>query len=238
MDHQALAMKSTGGREEAVVLFLHGGREDGLGRPSRWNLPALRMLPFVHGVRSAADRHGVATGLVRYRHRGWNGDRADAVRDALDALEEIARRCGPVPVVLVGHSMGGRAALRVADHPRVRSVIALAPWCPADEPVEHLAGVPTVILHSDRDRVTEPWLSRALAERARAAGAPVCRFEIRGSDHAMLRHAAQWHRLTTRLTTGLLGIDELPLSVGAALRLDGGHADGLDLDLTSVAPGA
>ncbi|MEU6079201.1 alpha/beta fold hydrolase [Streptomyces sp. NPDC047108] len=235
MDHQALALKDADGRAEAVVLFLHGGRESGLTRPTRWNLPGLRMLPFVHAVRSVTDGHGVATGVVRYRHCGWNGDRADAARDVRDALGEIARRCGPVPVVLVGHSMGGRAALRVADHPRVRSVIALAPWCPAKEPVEHLAGVSTVIVHSDRDRVTEPRLSRVFAARARAAGAPVCRFEIKGSDHAMLRHAARWHRLTARLATGLLGIEDLPLRVGAALRLDGGAPDGLDLDLASVA---
>ncbi|MGR4852480.1 alpha/beta fold hydrolase [Streptomyces sp. LARHCF252] len=60
------------------------------------------------------------------RSRGGSGH----ARDARRALGELARRAGDVPVVLVGHSMGGRAALRAADAPQVRAVPALAPWCP------------------------------------------------------------------------------------------------------------
>ena len=36
-----------------------------------------------------------------------------------------------MPVVLLGHSMGGRTAVAVADDPSVVGVVALAPWLPA-----------------------------------------------------------------------------------------------------------
>ncbi|WP_238431623.1 alpha/beta hydrolase [Streptomyces cavernae] len=241
--HQALTLdEGLGGKDGgsgekadrtgAVVLFLHGGREDGDARPTRWNLPGLRMLPFARAVRAATAGQGIATAHVRYRHRGWNGTRADAVADAQDALEEIERRFGPVPVVLVGHSMGGRAALRLGGHATVRSVVALAPWCPPGEPVNQLTGTPTVILHSDRDRTTEPLSSHDFAVRARAAGTPVCRMEIAGSDHAMLRRATVWHTTTARLVAGFLGVRLLPPSVSTALSLREGEPSGLDLAVT------
>ncbi|MFR9722496.1 alpha/beta hydrolase [Streptomyces sp. MS19] len=219
--NRALVMRTGGGAgpegAEGVVLFLHGGRSDGLGRPRRWNLPALRMLPFARAVRAAAGGRGVVTGVVRYRHRGWNGGRADALRDAEDALTEVARRFGPVPVVLVGHSMGGRAALRAAGRTGVRGVVALAPWCPPDEPVDQLTGTRTVLLHGDADRITDPHGSLAFAARARAAGAAVCRLVVNSGDHAMLRRAPDWHRTTATLATGLLGLTSLPADVTSAL---------------------
>nr|WP_052852378.1 alpha/beta fold hydrolase [Streptomyces avicenniae] len=212
-------MRTGGGQDaaEGVVLFLHGGRADGLGPPPRWNLPALRMRPFARAVRTAAGGRDVATGIVRYRYRGWNGGRADALRDAEDALSEATRRFGPVPIVLVGHSMGGRAALRAAGRPCVRGVVALAPWCPPDDPVDQLTSTSTVLVHADEDRVTDPYGSLSLAARARAAGAAVCRLVVHGGDHAMLRRAPDWHRTATTLVTGLLGLTPLPSEVTGAL---------------------
>ena len=43
-----------------------------------------------------------------------------------------------MPVVVLGHSMGGRTACRVADHDLVRGVVALAPWLPPGESVADL----------------------------------------------------------------------------------------------------
>ncbi|WRQ78870.1 alpha/beta fold hydrolase [Streptomyces sp. MUM 178J] len=198
---------------KAAVLLLHGGCADSLEPPPAWNLPGVRMRPFGRAVARATTDHDVVLGRVRYRCRGWNGDRADAARDALQALEELAFLAGPVPVVLVGHSMGGRAALRAAGHPAVEAVVGLAPWCPDGEPVEHLAGRRIVLVHGDRDRVTDPRGSWDLAARARAAGAETCALRIPGGDHAMLRHAWVWHTLTTRLVTGLLRLGPLPATV-------------------------
>lgn len=187
----------------AAVLLLHGGRETGLERPGWWNLPALRLRPFSSGLGRALPDAVIAR--ARYRHRGWNGERADAAGDARAAVDWLAERYGPLPVVLVGHSMGGRAALAAAGHEAVRGVIGLAPWCPPGEPVEQLAGQRVALLHSDHDRITDPADSWRYLDRAAAAGAVTCGVEIPGSDHAMLRRAAVWHRLTTRLAAQMLG---------------------------------
>ncbi|WP_455354256.1 alpha/beta fold hydrolase [Streptomyces sp. SYSU K217416] len=209
----ALVVERTAEPPRAAVVLLHGGRADGLEPPTRWNLPGARMRPFTRAIARATAADGVVLAQVRYRHRGWNGGRGDAARDARRALDELTRVTGPVPVVLVGHSMGGRAALRVAGHPAVRAVVGLAPWCPPGEPVEQLAGRRIVLLHGDRDRVTDPRETWAFEERARAAGAESCALRMPGGDHAMLRGAGAWHALTTRIVTGLLGLGPLPPEV-------------------------
>ncbi|MFE7706616.1 alpha/beta fold hydrolase [Streptomyces sp. NPDC057486] len=207
----------------AAVLLLHGGRETGTGPPppGPLNLPALRMRPFARAViRATRDESvDVAVRCVRYGHLGWNGSREDALHDAVRALDGVRREFGEVPVVLVGHSMGARAALRAAGHPLVRGVVGLAPWCPPGDPVTQLADRDIVLLHSTRDRVTSPQASQALATRARRAGARSCLVTIRASDHAMLRRASAWHTMTAGLVRGLLGLSALPAPVDAALHL-------------------
>ncbi|MFF4649808.1 alpha/beta hydrolase [Streptomyces sp. NPDC001380] len=216
--HRPLRTRLRPEEARGAVLVLHGGRDSSLDPVEPWNAAALRMRPFVRGIRRAVAGAGIAVGEVRYRYRGWNGDRADPLRDTLDALEELEELLGPVPVVLVGHSMGGRAALRAGGHPRVAAVVGLAPWCPPGEPAEQLAGRDVVLLHSDRDRITDPAGSRAFAERARRAGARACRLVVAGSDHAMLRRAGDWHAVTAATAAGLAGAGPLPPAVAAALR--------------------
>ncbi|MFG2894175.1 alpha/beta hydrolase [Streptomyces sp. NPDC048248] len=200
----------------AAVLLLHGGRADGLEAPTRWNLPGRRMVPFARAIARATREENVALGAVRYRHRGWNGTRADAAADAQRALDDLTALLGELPVVLVGHSMGGRAALRAARHPSVGGVVGLAPWCPDEEPVDHLTGKRVVLLHGDRDRVTDPRATALFAGRARTAGAEAYALTMPGGDHAMLRGAGAWHDLTTRSVTGLLGCESLPEAVRRA----------------------
>ncbi|MET9091180.1 alpha/beta fold hydrolase [Streptomyces cyaneofuscatus] len=214
----------------AAVLVLHGGHENGT-EPPPWgplNLPGVRMRPFVRALRRAtrARQDGTQDGTevlvrqVRYVHRGWNGPRADALRDALAALDALAEEAGDdVPVILLGHSMGARAALRAAGHPLVRGVVGLAPWCPPGDPVTQLAGRDVVLVHSNRDRMTSPQATQSLTARARRAGARTCMVTVRGGDHAMIRRAPAWHRLTTTLVTGLLGTGSLPEPVTTALGL-------------------
>ncbi|MFF2538168.1 alpha/beta fold hydrolase [Streptomyces cyaneofuscatus] len=214
----------------AAVLVLHGGHENGT-EPPPWgplNLPGVRMRPFVRALRRAtrARQDGTQDGTevlvrqVRYVHRGWNGPRADALRDALAALDALGEEAGDdVPVILLGHSMGARAALRAAGHPLVRGVVGLAPWCPPGDPVTQLAGRDVVLVHSSRDRITSPQATQSLTARARRAGARTCMVTVRGGDHAMIRRAPAWHRLTTTLVTGLLGTGSLPEPVTTALGL-------------------
>jgi predicted esterase len=215
-----------------IVLVMHGGDEHGLKPPSRLNPPLLRLRPFERALRRSPLGETVGVAEVAYRCRGWNGERADAAVDAGAALDELVRQVGPaVPVVLLGHSMGGRAALRIGGHTSVAGIVALAPWCPTGEEVTQLADRRVTIIHSDRDKVTPPEESFDLAVRARAAGAQVARCVIPGSDHAMARRAPTWHRLTTLLTGALLGAWPFPEPVAKALARSGADEDGLDLRL-------
>ncbi|WP_308119468.1 alpha/beta fold hydrolase [Streptomyces sp. JJ38] len=201
----------------ALILLLHGGRADALEPPTRWNLPGLRMRPFARAVARSCAAERPVVAQVRYRHRGWNGSRADAARDAESALAALLAELGELPVVLVGHSMGGRAALHIAGHPRVRGVVGLAPWCPEEEPVTHLSGRALALVHDTADATTHAEATWSLAARARAAGARACGVVLSGSDHAMLRRAGLWHALAGVLTQGVLRPDALPERVAAAL---------------------
>ena len=102
--------------------------------------------------------------------------------------------------------MGGRAALRVADHPAVRAVCALAPWIGDDEPAHQLAERSVLIAHGDRDRTTDPRLSYQFAVRAKHVTSRVCRFDVLGDGHAMLRRAPDWSELAARFVAVELGL--------------------------------
>ncbi|MFD0078607.1 alpha/beta fold hydrolase [Streptomyces sp. NPDC127166] len=117
MPRPALIPLSTGtppSRARAAVLVLHGGRVDDVRPLSRVNLPAWQMRPFASAIAGATAHDGVLVAHVRYRYRGWNGADAHPVTDTGRALDELRALARPVPVVLVGHSLGGRAALRAA----------------------------------------------------------------------------------------------------------------------------
>ncbi|MEU9735131.1 alpha/beta fold hydrolase [Streptomyces sp. NPDC048002] len=200
----ALVTRRAPAAPRAAVLFLHGGRADSRAPSRPWHPAPLRMRPFVRAASSALRAEDVLVGEVRYRVRGWNGADADPLHDARRALEELTRIAGDVPVVLVGHSMGGRTALRAARAPQVRAILALAPWCPEGEPVAHLRDKDVTVLHGDRDRVTDPHASAAFVRHARAAGARADFVTMTGGDHAMLRRGRDWHRDVTAITLALL----------------------------------
>ncbi|GAA5126527.1 hypothetical protein GCM10025762_54210 [Haloechinothrix salitolerans] len=109
-----------------VVLVLHGGKAVSRRPTSERQLSYWRMVPIAEALHDAVGEHG-AVWLLRNRLRGWNEPARDAVVDARWALAEVRRTHPGVPVVLVGHSMGARAALRVAGTDGVIAVCALAP---------------------------------------------------------------------------------------------------------------
>ena len=202
----------------ALVLILHGGRSQDHGRPHRFRLAYLRMLPFARRLAADGGARGLAVWMVRYRYRGWNGPDADARQDTEWALDEAARRHPGTPVVLVGHSMGGRAALHAAGHPCARAVCALAPWLEGTDPVAQLAGRTVLIAHGDQDRMTDPGESYAFAVRARRVSERVGRFEVHGDGHAMLKRARDWHSLASRFVLGEVGIEPPDPEITNALR--------------------
>lgn len=197
-----------------VVLVLHGGQEQSTQLATRWYPAYWRMTPF---ARDLGRVPGLAVWQLRNTYRGWNDPELHPVTDARRALDEIRRAHPDVPVALVGHSMGGRVALRVADDPAVVGVCALAPWTPEGEPVAQLAGKTVLIAHGDRDRVTDPALSYRYAERAKEVTAAVARFDVRGEAHALLFRYREWTRLVRRFTLGVLGAAPLDRDIADAL---------------------
>ncbi len=179
---------------KAVVLVLHGGASHrGVTRVSPTQLSVLRMIPIARGL-ALHWRRDLAVYRLLNSVRGWDTQHTP-VRDATWALDDIEQRLGRrLPTALVGHSLGGRAALLAADHPSVRSVVALAPWV---HPHEQARAVDrdVLVVHGSADRVASPAnaarLVAALRPRNRAAFVL-----IRGAKHAMLRSRRTFFRLT------------------------------------------
>lgn len=201
-DTSALWVRHCPPRPRLAVITLHGGRADGYQTSRPWHLAALRMRPVLRAAASAVSLEDAVLAQVRYRHRGWN--QGDPLQDTYRALDELERLAGPVPALLIGHSMGGRAALRAASRPQVRGVVALAPWLPPGEPTGHLRGKRAVVLHGTRDRITSADASADYVRRARTQQTRAGIILVRRGDHAMLRRSPLWHRTVAELVGGLL----------------------------------
>ena len=172
-----------------TVLVLHGGASRGeqmMVSPTQ--LSVLRMIPIAKRI-VRAGRGKLAVHRLLNSRRGWDAHHTPVVdvRWALDQLSE--RPGGALPTCLVGHSLGGRAALFAGGQPAVRSLVALAPWVtPSDRPTG-LEGRRVLILHGSRDRIASPSRSAALAERI-SGSADVAYVSVEGAGHAMLgKHA-------------------------------------------------
>ena len=199
-----------------VVVVAHGGQPVSTARTTAIHPAVLRMVPVAAAIRRALPGPGVVVSRPRFRVQGWNGAQASPVGDLCEYLDGLRAQFGPVPVVLVGHSMGGRAALRAAGHPCVAAVAGLAPWLPDGEPVGQLAGRSILLAHGTADVVTSPAQTWAYAARARAL-ARVTEVEIRGGDHAMIRRAALWHALAATFAGVALGFPPPPGPAASAL---------------------
>src|ERR1700745_1372447 len=141
---------------KGVVLGAHGGQTSSTSPPSPVQPAVLRMVPVAGAIRLALRGSGVAIQRHRFRVRGWNGALASPVGDLNEALDAVVAEFGPVPVVLVGHSMGARAAARAASPPAVTAVAGLAPWLPPGEPAGQLAGRRVLLVHRTFDGLTRP----------------------------------------------------------------------------------
>ncbi|TDW16999.1 dienelactone hydrolase family protein [Kribbella kalugense] len=181
-----------------LVLLAHGGMEESRESAELWRPPILRMWPFAAAARDAVPT--AAVGLMRYRYRGWNAEADPAVdlRAVLDELPPVIRR-----VVLIGHSMGGRAVVAAGDHPRVAGVLALAPWLPEGEPLTKLRA-PVTFAHGTDDTITDPRATTAYANRLRAAGTPVTVYALTDETHPMLHRATDWNTLVATFTASAL----------------------------------
>lgn len=203
------------GPTRAVVLVLHGGKATSLEPSDPKHLSSARLKPFAQAVHREGAKHGIAVWRVRYRVRGWNAPECSPVLDAQWALDEVRLRHGDIPVVLLGHSMGGRAAVHVLGDESVTAMVALCPWLP-DEPTAGAAGKLIMIAHAAKDRWTSPKQTWEWAERARPLAEELTYVAVRGTGHFMLRRWGLWRDLAVAFTLRAVDHTLLDPSVGRA----------------------
>jgi len=206
---------------KGVVLVAHGGQASSAAPTSALQPAVLRMIPVAAAIRQGVRGSGAVVRRPRFRVRGWNGAQASPVGDLNDALDAIEAEFGPVPVVLVGHSMGARAAVRAAGHPAVSAVAGLAPWLPPGEPASQLAGRRVLLAHGTADSITSPAETWAFLERARAI-TEVAAVEVRDGDHPMLRRARLWHAIAAEFARTALALPPADRALDAALTATAG----------------
>lgn len=175
----------------AVCLVLHGGRSVSQMPVAAGQFAVLRMRPIARVLSRRLPT--VAVHRLQLAVRGWNGNGATATRDARWAVGELRALHPGVPIVLVGHSMGARTALRIADEPDVVGVLGLAPWLPPDEPLTQLRGVGVRLVHGDRDRIVPEPSTRAFVARLSDAGVDLRRTVLSGAGHGMIWRWRRWN---------------------------------------------
>lgn len=186
----------------AVCLVVHGGRSVSDAVVAAHQFAVLRMRPIARVL--ARRLPTVAVYRLQMAVRGWNGTGASPTSDARWAVAALRSRHPGLPIVLVGHSMGARTSVRIADEPDVVGVVGLAPWLPADEPLAQLRGVPVRLVHGDRDRIVPEASTRPFVARMTAAGVDVQRTILTGTGHGMIRRWRRWNAETVSAVTALL----------------------------------
>lgn len=206
----------------AVVLVLHGGRQQSTA-PTAWHQAAvLRPLFFAqavarHGGGQGGGQRGGHEGArlavirLRYAVRGWNATRGSStepapVRDGRWALGRVAEIHPGLPIGLMGYSMGARAALRLSGEPGVRSLVTLAAWVEQADMAtwQPNPGLSVLLLHGAADRVTSPRGSVLAGARLRDLGAQTEVEVLPAEGHDMLRHTRHWHRRAAEHLTATL----------------------------------
>jgi len=158
------------------------------------------MVPVARRI--ARDR-GLAVYRLLNSRRGWDSTHTP-VHDVRWAMDRIREELGPdVPVVLVGHSLGGRAAVLAGDLPGVVGVVALAAYLLPGDGDTDLTGRRVMFVHGEQDRVAS--LPRARAEvRRLARRVPVGFVEVPGGTHAMLPHRRAFDGAAAEFASALL----------------------------------
>lgn len=193
-------------RTVAIALLLHGGRAID-PRPTRLrDVSYLRMLPFANAIR-AYGRLRIAPVLVHNTHGGWVGASGSGIVQARELVRALNAETGR-PIVLVGHSSGGWAALRAGDEESVLGSVALAPWVSDRESPQRLRGKRIRVIHGDRDLICSPVKAREFVEQLQDAGGDAIFTAVPGGGHAMLDRPWRWHALAARAVVEIVRGDQ------------------------------
>ncbi len=184
-----------------LVLMLHGGAKAGLNEVGPRSASYRRTSAMRAVLEPRVLDAGLSLWMLRFAVRGWNAGQAaepSPVPDVRWALDRAAADFPDTPVVLLGHSMGARAAVHAADHPAVAGVVALAPWLEPSDPVDTLTGRHLVAGHGSRDKITSARMTRAYVDRARRVAASARFVDLGRLGHYMLHRPADWNRFALR----------------------------------------
>jgi pimeloyl-ACP methyl ester carboxylesterase len=186
-----------------VVLVLHGGaarREAVAVSPTQ--LSVLRMVPIARRIARSRD---LAVFRLLNSRRGW-AQGGTPLADVRRALAQVREQYGELPVVLVGHSLGGRAALLASTERGVVGAVALNAYLlPGDETLDP-AGRRLLFVHGTDDRIAS--LPRAQSTADRLARRTEVEFRVvEGGKHAMLRHGATFDRAAADFAARVLTDD-------------------------------
>lgn len=191
----------------AVVLLLHGGQQNSIEAVKNRHASWWRMAALARSLRGYARRHHFVVSLLQYSQRGWNNlNDPSPVRDAQAAIDELVALHPGVPIVLVGHSMGGRTACRAAVDPTVVGVVGLAPWLPEHEPISTIAGKHLRIIHGTKDSWTSAALSRDYVERSQDIAASATWTSLPGGGHFMFRQSSAWKQFVADSVTEIVAV--------------------------------
>ncbi|MGB3708136.1 alpha/beta hydrolase [Gordonia sp. (in: high G+C Gram-positive bacteria)] len=189
---------------EAAVLVLPGGTDFSYRRFSPLQGSAVRMYPFTASIQARFGPR-VRVRQAQYRVYGWNGAQASPMPYARAALDRLANSYPDVPVIVIGHSMGGRIAAHLGADPRVTGILALAPWWQFADWQYIRDGVRVRAIHGDADTVTRaPRTRKGIAELA-ARGFDAEFVSIPGGGHPMLDHVGLWQRQALDFVANTLG---------------------------------
>ena len=205
---------------EGVVILLHGGASRGdrvMVSPTQ--LSVLRLIPTARAV-ARAGRGRLAVYRLLNSYRGWDSEHTP-VADTDWAIDRVRETYADAPVGLVGHSLGGRAALAAGDHPAVRSVVALNPWLYRDDDAD-LAGRRVLFVHGGRDRIASPARAEAVARRLERR-TDVGFIAIPDGKHAMLSHGRDFDSYAAQFTAAVL-LDDPSRATGPVARVLAGES--------------
>ncbi|MET3961019.1 pimeloyl-ACP methyl ester carboxylesterase [Marmoricola sp. OAE513] len=210
---------------DGIVIVVHGGASRrGQMMVSPTQLSVLRMIPLARRL-ARAGKGRLAVYRLLNSYRGWDTHHTP-VHDIEWAISRVAELHGvDVPVALVGHSLGGRAAILAARLPAVRSVVALAAFVyPADADGLGLRDRWILFVHGVRDRIAPVQRAEALAQRL-ARTNEVGFLAIRRGKHAMLAEHGTFERAASDFVTStLLGTSPGTRSGSLVARILGGES--------------